>query len=62
MTKTIDIMLPYWGDFELLKKTINSVLSQTNNSWTLTIIDDCYPSLKAQTYCKNIISNKNGLY
>jgi len=58
MTNKIDIMLPYWGDFKLLKKTIDSVLSQTNKNWALTIIDDCYPSLDAEKYCKSIANNK----
>jgi len=52
--KTIDIMLPYWGEFSLLKQTIESVLAQTSNNWTLSIIDDHYPSLEAQNYCKKI--------
>jgi len=52
--KTIDIMLPYWGEFSLLKQTIESVLVQTSNNWTLSIIDDHYPSLEAQDYCKKI--------
>lgn len=52
--KKIDILLPYWGDFALLKKTIESIIVQTSNDWTLTIIDDCYPSLDAQNYCRTI--------
>ena len=52
--KKIDILLPYWGDFALLKKTINSIIAQTSNKWTLTIIDDHYPSLEAQKYCSTL--------
>lgn len=54
----IDIMLPYWGEFSLLKQTIASVLAQTSNNWTLTIIDDHYPSLEAQEYCKRIADKR----
>jgi glycosyltransferase involved in cell wall biosynthesis len=52
--KKIDIMLPYWGEYSLLKKTIESVMAQTSKNWTLTIIDDHYPSTEAQDFCKKI--------
>ena len=48
--KTIDILLPYWGDFALLKKAVDSVLAQTEKNWKLLIIDDHYPSDEAQKY------------
>lgn len=40
----IDILLPYWGDFQLLKKAVESVLNQTETDWRLLVFDDCYPS------------------
>lgn len=49
MTK-IDILLPYWGEFALLRKTVDSVFQQTSNNWRLVIIDDCYPSDEAMKY------------
>jgi len=52
--RSIDIMLPYWGEFSLLKETIESVIAQTNKNWRLMIIDDHYPSLEAQGYCKKL--------
>ena len=48
--KTIHILLPYWGDFELLKKAVESVIAQTETNWTLLIVDDHYPSEDAQKY------------
>ncbi len=39
----LDILLPYWGDPELLKVTVRSVLDQRNDDWKLTVVDDCYP-------------------
>jgi len=59
--KKIDILLPYWGDFTLLKKTINSIIAQTSDKWTLIIIDDNYPSLEAQEYC-NTLNDKRIIY
>jgi len=46
----IDILLPYWGDFALLKKAVDSVLNQTEQNWRLLIVDDCYPSKEAEQY------------
>ncbi|WP_293782466.1 glycosyltransferase [uncultured Aeromicrobium sp.] len=41
----VDIMIPYWGDPELLTGTVDSVLAQDDGDWTLTILDDHYPDL-----------------
>jgi hypothetical protein len=30
---TLDIALPFYGDFELLKLTVNSVLNQSDDDW-----------------------------
>jgi glycosyltransferase involved in cell wall biosynthesis len=48
--KSLDILLTYWGSFELLKKAVESVLSQNSDNWRLLVFDDCYPSLEAQKY------------
>jgi glycosyltransferase involved in cell wall biosynthesis len=40
---TIDIFIPYWGAPHLLHAAIDSVLSQTDPDWRLTVVDDCYP-------------------
>ena len=50
---SVDILLPYWGEFGLLKKAVDSVLAQTNKNWRLLIIDDCYPSDEAKKYYSN---------
>lgn len=49
MTK-VDILLPYWGDFELLKKAVESVINQTEKDWRLLVFDDHYPSDEAKKY------------
>lgn len=51
---SIDILLPYWGDFNLFKKTVESVIAQTNPNWRLLIFDDHYPSNQAEKYCTSI--------
>ena len=39
----LDILVPFWGDPEMLKQTVRSVLDQQNPSWLLTVVDDAYP-------------------
>ncbi|MCL2848586.1 MAG: glycosyltransferase [Micrococcales bacterium] len=39
----LDIMVPYWGDPGLMRLTVESVLAQTSDGWTLTVVDDAYP-------------------
>ena len=46
----IDILLPYWGDFSLLKETVESVITQTETNWKLSVFDDHYPSDEAAKY------------
>jgi glycosyltransferase involved in cell wall biosynthesis len=46
----VDVLLPYWGDFGLLKKAVESVLAQTEQNWRMLIVDDCYPSDEATKY------------
>lgn len=46
----VDILLPYWGKFELLKQTVESVIAQDCDDWHLTVVDDHYPSDEAQKY------------
>ncbi|MFD1858366.1 glycosyltransferase [Aeromicrobium camelliae] len=43
----VDIVIPYWGDPDLLTLTVDSVLGQDDDDWTLTILDDHYPDLTA---------------
>ena len=47
---TVDILLPYWGDVELLKKAVESVVAQTEEDWRLLVFDDCYPSDEPAKY------------
>lgn len=54
----IDILLPYWGDPELFRQTVNSVLAQSNPNWRLLIFDDCYPSDEAQKYIATITDDR----
>lgn len=61
MTK-IDILLPFWGDVELFKLTVQSVLAQTNPNWNLLIFDDHYPSDEPEKYMKTISDTRITYY
>ena len=39
----LDILLPFWGDPDLMRQTVRSVLAQDSDDWLLTVVDDCYP-------------------
>lgn len=40
---TVDIMLPYYGDPELLRLAVRSVLAQDDPDWRFVVVDDGYP-------------------
>lgn len=39
----IDILLPFYGDVDLMKTAVRSVLTQDDDSWRLVVVDDGYP-------------------
>lgn len=51
---TIDIMLPFWGDPSLLRRTVESVRAQDDDDWRLTVIDDAYPDDTVAEYFARI--------
>lgn len=51
--ESVDVLLPYWGDFNLLKQTVDSVIKQSYKNWRLLILDDCYPDRSAEKAYSN---------
>lgn len=39
----LDIALPFYGDVDFMKQTVQSVLDQTDPNWRLVVVDDGYP-------------------
>jgi glycosyltransferase involved in cell wall biosynthesis len=39
----LDILVPYWGDPDLMRETVESVLAQERDDWRLLVVDDAYP-------------------
>lgn len=50
----LDIFIPYWGDPGYMKETVNSVLSQENPDWRLTVVDDAYPGQEIANFMGGI--------
>ncbi|MCX6395841.1 MAG: glycosyltransferase [Propionibacteriales bacterium] len=39
----IEVLLPFYGDPDLLRQTVASVRAQTSSDWRLIVVDDGYP-------------------
>lgn len=50
----LDILVPFWGDPEMLKDTVRSVLAQEDGDWLLTVVDDAYPDPSVAEYFASI--------
>lgn len=46
----LEILIPFWGDPELLYATVESVRSQEDPRWTMTVVDDGYPDPRVQEH------------
>lgn len=47
---TLEVIVPFWGEPDLLFETVQSVIHQRNPRWRLTVIDDCYPDAAVSEY------------
>lgn len=50
----IDVVLPYYGDVDLMKEAASSILNQTHEDWRLLVLDDGYPSDEPQRWFAEI--------
>ena len=39
----LDILVPYWGDPDLMRETVESVFAQERDDWRLLVVDDANP-------------------
>lgn len=58
MATSLDIFVPYWGDPDYMKLTIDSVLSQSDPRWFLTVIDDAYPDPTIENYVSDLADSR----
>ena len=40
---SVQFLLPFYGDPALMRETVTSVLAQSDEDWSLVVVDDCYP-------------------
>lgn len=57
MGNTIDIMLPYYGDFGMLQAAVDSVLQQSDPDFKLTIINDMPATEKLSQYFFGLVES-----
>ncbi|GAB2026177.1 glycosyltransferase family 2 protein [Lactovum odontotermitis] len=50
----IDVLFPFYGNVELMKIAVQSVLDQTYTDWALKVFDDGNPSEETAAYFKEI--------
>jgi glycosyltransferase involved in cell wall biosynthesis len=58
MRTSLDIFVPYWGDPDYMKLTIESVLAQSDPRWFLTVIDDAYPDPTIENFVTGIADDR----
>lgn len=51
---SVDVMLPYYGDVDLMKLAARSVMGQQYEDWRLVVIDDGYPSPEPERWFASI--------
>jgi glycosyltransferase involved in cell wall biosynthesis len=50
----IEIFMPYYGDPDLLREAVESVLAQDDDQWRLVVVDDCYPDVEPGRWVSQI--------
>src|SRR4051794_2428172 len=51
---TIDIMMPFYGDPQLFRDAVASVMAQTDADWRLVVIDDVYPDTRPGEWLQSL--------
>ncbi|MET3963547.1 glycosyltransferase involved in cell wall biosynthesis [Marmoricola sp. OAE513] len=46
----IDVLLPFYGDPDMMRQTVASVRAQTSRDWRLVVVDDGYPDPTIATW------------
>ena len=55
---SVEFLLPFYGDPDLLRETIRSVLDQTDPDWTLTVVDDGYPDPEVEAWIRGLADDR----
>ncbi|MDR1447808.1 MAG: glycosyltransferase [Candidatus Ancillula sp.] len=54
MKAPVDVLLPYYGDVDFMKKAVESILKQSFTSWRLLVFDDGFPSDEPKKFFASI--------
>ena len=58
----IDVALPYYGDVDLMKLAVRSVLGQQFDNWRLLVVDDGYPDPEPARWFAEEVNDKRVHY
>lgn len=50
----IDVLLPFYGEPDLMRLAVCSVLEQDTSGWRLVIVDDCHPDLVTRDWLRSL--------
>jgi hypothetical protein len=50
----LDILVPYWGDPDLMRETVESVVAQDRDDWRLLVVDDAYPDPQIMEWLRGL--------
>jgi hypothetical protein len=59
---TVDVALPYYGDIDLMKLAVRSVLGQQYQHWRLLVVDDGYPDPEPARWFAQDIDDPRVIY
>lgn len=51
---SVDILLPYYGDEDLMRQSVRSIASQTRTDWRLIVLDDAYPHADPRAWFESL--------
>ena len=58
----IDVLLPFYGDVNLFKEAVKSVLKQDSQNWHLYILNDAHPDLSVDIWVSDLNCEKITYY
>lgn len=54
----LDIALPFYGDVDFMKQTVQSILNQSDPNWKLIVVDDGYPDETIPSWFADLGDNR----
>lgn len=54
----VGFYIPFWGDLDYLREAVESVINQTDDRWTLTVVNDAHPDREVDRYFHDLAHPK----